>query len=294
MHLPVDPQQLEAIKESIKSAVFERDVFIAVIFFVLEAFLLVWLLPKYIDAKAQDREELRRVPTRQIAAERIVDCIRDLFGNAASLYRALSVADSIAEGEDLLDKLGQQMDKFTKYLQDMTKHLKDLSTEKPRPDVPGKPDPARMERAKSQRRLNLNKNLFIEPNVDELIQSIEDTQRAIDTFLPVFSIEMIGCAAKLDKQLAQTKKPYRMLKRAFLNPNDEPSVMAATKAAVDARELLPALKELCDLLKIDTSKLADELKFYPEVEQQNEKMGDFLYLHFEGSYKQLLIDSGLL
>lgn len=272
----------------------ERDVLIALIFFVLEAVLLAWLLPKILDKRAEQREERRRLPTRRIAAERIVDCIRDLLRNADSLYRALSFANSIAEGEDLVDKAGQQMESFTEYLKAMTEHLKDLSGEKARLDIPAKPDPKKVARAKSQRRLNLNKNLFIAPNVGELIQSVEDTQRAIDAFLPVFSIEMIESAAKLYERLAQIEKPYRALKRAFLNSNDEPSVMAATKASVNARELLPALKQLCGLIGIDTSKLEDELQSFPKEEQKHEKMGDFLYLHFDGSYKQLLIDSGLL
>jgi hypothetical protein len=293
MYLPIDPQ-LEAIKESIRTAVMERDVFIAVIFFALEAVLLAWLLPKLLDKRAERREERRRLPTRRIAADRIADSIRDLLRAGDSLYRALSVADSIAGTEDLLDKAGQQVDEFNKYLEAMTEHLKHLSSEKPRLAVPAKLDPEKAAKAKNLRRLNLNKNLFIEPNVDELIQSVEDTQRAIDAFLPVFSVEMIECAAKLYERLAQTEKPYRALKRAFLNPNDESSVMGATKASVNARELLPALKQLCDLIEVDTSKLADELRFFPEEEQQNAKMGDFLYLHFDGSYKQLLIDSGLL
>jgi len=53
--------------------------------------------------------------------------------------------------------------------------------------------------------LNLDKNLFIERNVDQLIQSVEDTQRAIDAFLPVFSVDMIECVAKLYERLAQTE-----------------------------------------------------------------------------------------
>jgi hypothetical protein len=66
MYLPIDPQ-LEAIKESIRTAVMERDVFIAVVFFMLEAVLLAWLLPKLLDKRAEQREERRRLPTRRIA-----------------------------------------------------------------------------------------------------------------------------------------------------------------------------------------------------------------------------------
>jgi hypothetical protein len=297
MQLPIDPQQLEAIKQSIRSAVMERDVFIAVIFFVLEAVLLVWLLPRYIDSRAEEREERRRSPTRRIAAERIVDSIRDLLRAAASLYSNLSVADSIAGTEDLFDKVGQAMGDFKEDLEAKIKRLNLMSGGKPLPDVPARSakesDPIKAAKAKEQRRLNLNKNLFIERNVDELTQSVDDTQRAIDAFLPVFSVEMIQCVAKLYEQLAKTEKPYRALKRAFLNPNDGQSVKEANEAAVNGRELVSTMKELCDLIKIDSSKLENDLRSLADEQNQQEEMQKFLYLHFEGSYEQLLVDNGL-
>jgi len=297
MYLPNDPQQLEAVRESIRRAVMERDVYVALVFFLLEAILLAWLLPWFLDPRAEKREESRRVPTRRIATERIVDSIRDLLRAAQSLHGALSVANSAAGTQDLFDKAQQEMDKFKEQLGDITKRMTLISSGKPLPNVPAQnpnpPDPEKGAKAKNQRRLNLNKNLFIERNVAEVTQAIEDTQKAIDAFLPVFSVEMIECATKLYQQLAVTEKPFRALKQAFLNSNDKPSVQEANDAAVDARELLPALKNLCDLIGFDTSKLANEFQYFPDAQDQKDKMQTFLYLHFEGSYYQDLIDIGL-
>jgi hypothetical protein len=290
MYLSIYPH-LEVIREFVR----QRDFLIALSFFMLEAVVLVWLLPKFLDNRAEQREEHRRLPSRQIAAERISDSIHDLLREGDSLYRALCVADSNAGMEDSLDKAEQKVGDVIEFCETTIESLERLSGEEPRPGVPAKqPDLEKAAKAKNQRRLNLNKNLFIERNVDSLIQSIEDTQRAIDAFLPVFSVEMIECAAKLYERLAQTEKPYRALKRALHNPNDEVSVMEATYASINAGELLSALKQLCDRLEIDTSKLANKFLSFADEQEQKAKMQDFLYLHFEGSYKQLLIDSGLL
>jgi hypothetical protein len=86
MYLSIDPQ-LEAIKGAIR----EHDFRLALFFFVLEAVLLVWLLPTFLDKRAEQREERRRAPARGIAADRIADSnirspsCRQIVGHGVSL-----------------------------------------------------------------------------------------------------------------------------------------------------------------------------------------------------------------
>ena len=122
--------------ESVRSAVMERDVFVAVVFFALEAVLLVWPLPRFLDKLTEKREERRRLPTRKIAAERIIDSIRNLLRAATSLNGALAVANSNAGMTDLLDDAAQKMKEFTEDLRDMSKRLEQMSGGKPIPAVP--------------------------------------------------------------------------------------------------------------------------------------------------------------
>jgi hypothetical protein len=62
---------------------------------------------------------------------------------------------------------------------------------------------------------------------------------------------------------------------------------------IDARELVLALKQFCDHIGLDTSKLSNEFRSFADEQDEKAEMQKFLYLHFEGSYEQLLIDSGL-
>jgi hypothetical protein len=207
----------------------------------------------------------------------------------------LAFANRIASGQDLLDRLERRFEDINKHLEATSERLKLPYSEKPRSAVPSldSKQPEKDEQAKNQRRANLAKNLSIERNVDALIQSVQDTERTIDVFLPVFSIEMIDSAAKLYEQLAQIEKPYRALKRAFLDPNDGGSVVEASLAAVNARELVATVKQFCDLVKVDMNKLENEFQPFTDEAHQRAGIDEFLYLHFEGSLKQQRLEMGL-
>jgi hypothetical protein len=70
------------------------------------------------------------------------------------------------------------MGDFEEDLEAKVKRLNLMSGGKPLPDVPAQSakesDPIKAAKAKEQGRLNLNKNLFIERNVHELTQSVDD------------------------------------------------------------------------------------------------------------------------
>jgi hypothetical protein len=184
MSLPIDPQ-LEAIKEVIR----EHDFRLALFFFVLEAVLLVWLLPKILEMYT-DR---KRVPARRIAAERIAESIRDLLRASRSFDLGISVANRIAKGEDVIGDLEELFKHFNKNLDAKIEHLRILSGQQSGVPV-ASPIPKQQSQeidaeAKSRMRLNRAKNLFIVRNVDELVQAIDDAESTIDIFVPILSVE---------------------------------------------------------------------------------------------------------
>jgi hypothetical protein len=288
MTLPFDPQ-IEAIKAVIR----EHDFRLALFFFVLEAVLLVWLLPKILEMHT-DR---KRVPARRIAANRIAESIRDLLRASNSFDLGISVANRIAKGEDEIRGLEKLIGNFNKGLDATIEHFRQLSGQQPSvPVLSPSPKQQHQEKdagAKSEMLLNRAKNLFIKRNVDDLLQAIDDTENTIDVFVPIFSVEMFDSVAKLYQRLAELKQPYRALKRAFEDPNDAPSVVEASGAAIDSSELLVALKEFSRHVQYDASKIESECKPFTDKTGQLRKVDEFLFLHFENSPKQQRVKAGV-
>jgi hypothetical protein len=130
-------------------------------------------------------------------------------------------------------------------------------------------------------------SLLLRRDVDELLQAIDDTERTIDTFVPIFSTEMTVSAAKLYEQLVTIKAPYRSLDRVFRNPADLGSLKEASLAAVDGEALLTRLKEFCEVSKskYGTEFIEQERAVATEAAVQRNRIADFLALYFEDDQK---------
>ena len=177
--------QIESLKETITRAVSEHDFKLAAFFLLInipiEALLLVWGLPKFLDYLA-DR---KFIPARRIAADRIADSIRELFRVNRSLDVGISAAITIMKGDRKVEDLASVITNFNRILDNTVKRLPPGTPFSAPPSLSAPPPPVVPQTLHASNEPTVDarskriENLLITRDVDELLEAIDDTERTM-------------------------------------------------------------------------------------------------------------------